>query len=384
MRVTVLYPFFDHPAIEERYASWQAQMLFRQASSDVDLFTYDPRQSVAKLAKDVVDDYVVVVTDPLLVPPPGVADRLLTAIEQTGAIAAVPVTNEAGNAAQRTAPPAPYLTMRELESVAAAMPGATATMAVWDESDPGLFFCRRGWLQTVKGSARHAIDRQNVAVAHSAYVHRWPNMRAVSREDLLPLIDPAARSVLEIGCGQGTLGELVKKRQKCRYVGIEIDRDASNLARKRLDDVYCGDVIEIVEILSEQFESIVCSEIVEHVVDPWSLLINLREACKPGGQIVISIPNIANAAVINDLLHGRFDYTYIGLACAGHLRFFTRRSIEEMMFISGWEVASIVPQQVASVGAEDLLRRLDGSGVEFSREDLLPTGFYVIGRNPRA
>lgn len=382
MRVTVLYPFFDHPAIEERYASWQAQMLFRQASSDVDLFTYDPRHSVAKLVKEIVDDHVIVVTDPLLVPPPGVADRLLAALEQTGAIAAVPVTNEASNEAQRTAPPAPYLTMRELESVAASMPNGAATPAVWDTSDPGLFFCRRAWLNTVQGSARHAIDRQTVAIAHAAYVHRWPQMRSVSRDDLLPLIDPAAQSVLEIGCGEGALGELVKKRQKCRYVGVEIDREAATLARRRIDDVYCGDVTEIVDILHEQFDAIVCSEIVEHVIDPWSLLTTLREACKPGGQIVISIPNIASAAVVNDLLHGRFDYTYIGLACAGHLRFFTRRSIEEMMFIAGWNVASIVPQHVPSAGAEELVRRLDASGVEYSRDDLLPTGFYVIGRNP--
>ncbi|MDP9361049.1 MAG: class I SAM-dependent methyltransferase [Acidobacteriota bacterium] len=383
MRITVLYPFFDHPAIEERYASWQTQMRLRQASDDVYLSTYDRRKSAADAAAMVAGEYVLVVTDPLLVPSPGVADRLMRALDATAAEAAVPVTNEAANAAQRVAAPAPYLTLRELETAALKLPQTQPATVAWDDSDPGLFLCRTAWLASIRGPVTRALAKRKVAIARDAFVHRWPVMRAGARQDLLPLIDPAASSVLETGCGEGSLGALVKQRQKCRYVGIELDRNAAAIARRCLDDVYCGDVNEIVAILEEKFEVIVCSEILEHVSDPWTLLMSLRDVCEPGGRIVISIPNIATAAVIADLLQGRFEYTYVGLVCAGHLRFFTRRSIEEMMSIAGWQIERIEPQHVPSSGAEELVRELETRGIAFSREDLLPTGFYVIARNGR-
>jgi SAM-dependent methyltransferase len=166
-----------------------------------------------------------------------------------------------------------------------------------------------------------------------------------------------------------------------RVVGLQLDPDAAAIARKRIDAVYCGDVRHIVSILDERFDCIVASEIIEHVDDPWALLADLRRIATPGGRLVISIPNFANASIIGDLLAGRFDYTYIGLACAGHLRFFTRRSIEEMLTIAGWSLVSMTPQQVASGSGPELLARLSAAGIPHAKEELLVTGYTVIAKN---
>ena len=101
------------------------------------------------------------------------------------------------------------------------------------------------------------------------------------------------------------------------------------MARKRIDDVYCGDAREIVALIREKFDWIIGGDIVEHLDEPWSFLSELRRVAKPGGHLLLSIPNIAHAALIADLLRGRFDYVYMGLTCVGHLRFFTRRTIED-------------------------------------------------------
>ena len=86
--------------------------------------------------------------------------------------------------------------------------------------------------------------------------------------------------------------------------------------------------------------------------------------------------------MINDLIHGRFDYAYMGLTCVGHLRFFTKRTIEEMLTIAGWDVVSIEPQEVAATrGREELLAALNAAHMPFSKDDLLPSGFYVTARN---
>ncbi|HET7707390.1 MAG TPA: hypothetical protein VFM36_14990, partial [Thermoanaerobaculia bacterium] len=116
--------------------------------------------------------------------------------------------------------------------------------------------------------------------------------------------------------------------------------------------------------------------------DPWSFLGDLRRIATPGGKLLLSLPNLANASIIADLLAGRFDYVYMGLACVGHLRFFTRKSIEDLLAISGWTPVEITPQEIGvTPPGEQLMNRLESGAVPFSREDLTASGYYVIARN---
>lgn len=380
--LTVLFPRFDHPAIEERYASWQSQMLLR--AGGLPLAFYDPEEPASYAVSEVEAEFVLVVTDPLLVPPAKLAMRLRDLLDATpGVRAALPVSNEAENEAQKRAPEVAYLTLRELQEMTARMQarGRDGDRVKWDGSDPAAYFCHVGLLDECDEIPRRALAGREVVVSANDYVHRWIPMRAEMRSDLLPYIPEDCRSIVEIGCGEAPLGAAIKARQRSRVVGIELDPEAAAVARKRIDSVYCGDVRHIVSILDERFDCIVASEILEHVDDPWSLLADVRRIATPKGRLVISIPNAANASIIGDLLTGRFDYTYIGLACVGHLRFFTRRSIEEMLTIAGWHLVAMTPQRVASHAGEELLKRLDASAIPHARDELLVTGYTVIARN---
>ena len=383
--VAVLYPRFDHPAIEERYASWQSQLLLRR-EPQTEFAIYDPDEPASSAAGLVEAEHVLVITDPLLLPPAGLATRLRDLLVRTPeAAAALPVSNEADHPAQRQLPPAPYVTLRELEEVMAMTQksGESPSRVAWDGSDPGAYLCRTQLLDDMKAVPRRALEGREVVISRADYAHRWIVMRAEFRADLLPFIPGDARAIIELGCGDGSLGAAIKSRQKCRVVGIEIDKRAAAIARKRLDDVYCGDATEILPILDEKFDCVVGSEIVEHVDDPWSLLAELRRIAKPDGRLILSIPNIAHASIIGDLMQGRFDYVYIGLACAGHLRFFTRRSVEEMLQIAGWTAVEMIPQLVPSLGGDPLLQKLESAGIAMAKDDLRATGYYVVARNTR-
>ncbi len=380
---SILYPRFDHPAIEERYASWQTQLLLRAGGGD--LVFYDPEEPASLAAAEVASDDVLVVTDPLVVPPRNLAQRLGEVLDATGAAAALPVTNEPENDKQRGTPVSPYLTLRELQDVASDMQKRPdhVERVKWDRSNPAIYLCPTAFLEEADEVPRRALAGLDVAISMNDYVHRWSSLRGQARLDLLARISTDARSVLEFGCGEAPLGEALKRRQKCRVVGIEIDPRAAAIARKRIDEVFCGDVREVVSLIHERFDWIIGGDIVEHLDEPWSFLSELRRVTAPGGRLLLSLPNIANAAIISDLLHGRFDYVYMGLTCVGHLRFFTRRTIEEMLTIAGWEAITIEPQEViATTGRDDLLRILEHARVPIAREDLLPAGFYVIARNP--
>ena len=383
MSIAVLYPRFDHPAIEERYANWQSQLRLRRGQDHASLEFYDPHEPAADVMADVDQPYVLVVTNPLLLAPADIGLRLQKALAESGATAAVPGTNEALHPGQRMAPPAGYVTLRELEELwKTPLPAAAPLQDTWDDSNPAIYLCRRETLIGERAQLRRALRGRNVAIDRTTYVHVWSTFRGQVRDDLLLYIPLDARSLLELGCGEAGLGAVIKQRQKCRVVGIELDPEAAAIARKKIDDVYTGDVRHLVEVIDERFDCIVASEIVEHVDDPWLLLADLRNVSAPGGRLVISIPNVANASLIGDLLHGRFDYTYMGLACAGHLRFFTRTSIEELLAISGWRVEAIVPQRavVSQIGVS-LVETLRNSGMAVDEDELLATGYYVVARN---
>ena len=384
MSIAILYPRFGHPAVEERYASWQTQMLLRGGEEHSRMLFYDADESARDIVADVDEEHVLVVTDPLVLPSKRIGVRLRDVLARGGSIAALPVSNESAVPEQQRPPLVPYLTLRELQSSIeqqAALP-ESITRVKWQHADPAMFLARTETLDAIDRPLRDALRGADVAISGSDYVHRWSSLRGQTRHDLLDLIGTDAKSILEFGCGEAPLGLELKKRQRCRIVGIELDPAAVAIAKKRIDDVYCGDVREIVSILEERFDWIVGGDIVEHLDEPWSFLAELRRVSAPGGHLLLSIPNIANASVVADLLHGRFDYVYMGLTCVGHLRFFTRRTIEEMLTIAGWTVVEIAPQEpIATRGSDELLNVLGASRMSYSKEDLTPAGFYVIARN---
>lgn len=380
MPPAVLVPLFDHPALEERYASWQSQLLLRRDHPELGF--YDFTESAADAASQFDEEFTLVVTDPLLLPSPRLGERLQAVLGD--AFAAVPSSNDAREIRQQI-DVRPYMTLRELERESAEVDARRTPpeLLKWGPHDPGAYLCRTRTLLSLREPLPGLLQGRDVVLARNVLVHRWASLRGQTRHDLLDRISPDARNVLEFGCGEAPLGEALKRRQKCRVVGVELDPHAAAIARKRIDDVYQGDVREIVSFIREKFDFIVGGDIVEHLDEPWSFLSDLRHITAPGGRLLLSLPNVANASIIADLLAGRFDYVYMGLTCVGHLRFFTRRTVEEMLTMAGWEIVSIEPQVLAmTVEQARLLEGLRAAGIPFAESEVMPAGFYVTARNP--
>jgi len=165
------------------------------------------------------------------------------------------------------------------------------------------------------------------------------------REEVARLIDAQPRhQVLVVGCGEGGLGRNLKNKG-CRVVGIEAEAGAAAVAAKHYDRVYVRDMDTFEPPFSgESFDHIVCADVLEHLRDPWRVLDRLCRLLKPEGRLVASIPNIRNTETVSQLLRGNFDYTDWGIMDQGHLRFFTRKSIEQMLADTGYFVVDIQPK----------------------------------------
>ena len=194
------------------------------------------------------------------------------------------------------------------------------------------------------------------------------------RADVLPLLPPdlgPESSVLEVGCGRGATAALIKERSGCRTVGIELNPEAAVAAERRLDRVIQGDV-QTVEP-GEKFDAIVAFELFEHLTDGQTFLERAAGWLRPGGRMVFSVPNVGHYSVVEDLIAGRWDYIPMGLLCATHVRFFTRRTLEDWLRAAGFDRYRIDAQTTPLPPRMDALPE----SMAPDRESLATAGFYV-------
>jgi methionine biosynthesis protein MetW len=202
------------------------------------------------------------------------------------------------------------------------------------------------------------------------------------RPEVVALVPETARRVLDIGCGAGRLGEAIKKRQAAEVVGIECVEEAAQAARARLDQVHVGDV-ETMEppFAPESFDAVVCADVLEHLAEPERLLRRVHDWLRPGGRLVASMPNVRHHTVVRSLLEGNWTYEAAGLLDRTHLRFFTRRDIEDLVRRAGFAVEEV--QGVPGPGDEEWWKEGRRDEVHAGRLHIagLPAGeaeeFYV-------
>lgn len=87
---------------------------------------------------------------------------------------------------------------------------------------------------------------------------------------------------------------------------------------------------------SGPFDTILCLDVLEHLIDPWSIVPLLHKSLTQTGIMIISVPNLNHLSVVIPLLlRGRFDLTDAGILDRTHLRWFTRSSAIELATCSG-------------------------------------------------
>jgi len=147
-------------------------------------------------------------------------------------------------------------------------------------------------------------------------------------------------SVLDIGAADGSVAGALAQRG-CRVVGVEVDAEAGSAAEKYCERVVIGDVesLNLADILEgTRFDVVLLLDVLEHLRDPLTTLKQAAEQVKPGGRLIISLPNITHAAVRLQLLGGRFEYSDKGLLDRTHLHFFDRQAVERLMSEAGLRV----------------------------------------------
>jgi SAM-dependent methyltransferase len=165
--------------------------------------------------------------------------------------------------------------------------------------------------------------------------------------EVLRGVGPPA-SIVDIGCGDGAATALAARvNPGHRILGLDWSADALRHARARGLTLLRAEAEPAgLPIASGRADVVIMSELIEHLVDPDSVLEEARRVLRPGGTLLLSTPNLAAwynrgllalgvQPVFTEVsLRGVFGRP--GSQVAGHLRLFTRGALVGLLAARGF------------------------------------------------
>ena len=206
---------------------------------------------------------------------------------------------------------------------------------------------------------------------------------------LLDVLAHAPRVLLDVGCSSGILGRYVKDRHPaCRTIGIEPNHAT---AGQRLDQVLCGRfedfVLEDHGIAQGSLDTVVMADVLEHMYDPWKVMVKLKPYLTADAQVILSIPNTRHLGLIQGLLDGgMWTYAEKGLLDITHIRFFTLKEIADLLTQTGYRLelanhlldVALAPFYEQNKGRPDINFRLGRITINY-RITGLPCLLHALG-----
>lgn len=203
---------------------------------------------------------------------------------------------------------------------------------------------------------RYRVHKMGFGSGELAFADQGYDLKmgsASSHRTLLAwLAEGSPKRVLDLGCSDGRFGELLRLEG---HTVVGVDAAKLDGVADRLDEFVEADLNQpLPPEVGGDFDVVVAADIFEHLIDPQSLMRQLRGILAPRGVIMTSIPNMGHWYPRLRVVTGHFDYERRGIFDAGHLRFFTRSSFERLVRGAGMRVrrcsSTGLPFEVAERG----------------------------------
>lgn len=141
--------------------------------------------------------------------------------------------------------------------------------------------------------------------------------------------------VLDIGCSFGGFLDFMRRYGEWDLYGVEINAEAASYAIERLGlNVFIGNLQDAC-YPSEFFDIITLWNVLEHLHCPQSTLFEINRIIRPGGLLVISLPNLHS---IEAKIFGRY---WAGLDAPRHLYIYTLDTLNQALSLAGFAINRI-------------------------------------------
>jgi methionine biosynthesis protein MetW len=227
------------------------------------------------------------------------------------------------------------------------------------------------WRFTTSGVPAKAISLSRSRRPNYAAVSKY-SAQGVPVEDrnsattkIVGLVPTGAR-VLDVGCSAGYLGEALKERRQARVWGIELDETDAAKARKRgYEEVIAADLdlFNWEDLGRNEFDVVVFADVLEHLKRPGDAIRGAAKRLAPDGMVIASIPNIAHLSIRVELMEGGFAYEKLGLLDDTHLKYFTKKTIEDLFTSAGLSIRHL-EATVYDLPEDRVAERLRAVGLE--------------------
>lgn len=167
--------------------------------------------------------------------------------------------------------------------------------------------------------------RQEKTLFFSDYERNW----------VLPPFFHDHQLVLDLGCGDGAVGEYLVTYHHCRVVGLDFSLMALQTAAGRGIGPVSASVDSPLPFKSNTFDLVFFGDVIEHIYKPGLAIQEISRVLKPKGRLLVSCPNMGYWRYRwHYLRHGIFpetEWIEQELWQSQHIRFFTRDLLEKLL-----------------------------------------------------
>lgn len=151
-----------------------------------------------------------------------------------------------------------------------------------------------------------------------------------------------ARSVLDLGCGNGALTSAFA-REGLEMTGVDVSESGLAIAARSFPDIpfLAADMDRPLPVeLHRRFDAVVAVEVIEHLLLPRQLFARVKEALRPGGVLIVTTPYHGFLKNLAIALTNSFDAHTHPLRDYGHVKFFSRETLCQLFVEQGLAIES--------------------------------------------
>ncbi|MBU4140145.1 MAG: class I SAM-dependent methyltransferase, partial [Euryarchaeota archaeon] len=150
---------------------------------------------------------------------------------------------------------------------------------------------------------------------------------------------PHGSRVLEIGCADGRLANMLTIKKKCKVYCVEKDHAMACIARGKCEQMLNID-IESTALPFDNgfFDCMIMGNVLEHMVEPEKVLKDIRKYLSDDSFLIYSVPSIVNWHSRLTIFFGKFEYADRGVFDRTHLHFYNLNSAKKLASDAGYRI----------------------------------------------